>query len=192
MNTISRRASLAAVVAAVALLLAGCGGSGDSGGSGDGGGGNGEKTFSDDRFALTFSYPDDLRSGEITSVDKAVGTSEADVAIGLDSDNLITISKFELNAPVTSANIATAASEGDGVIAELVGHPVHGEVTEIAGLPAVSYEAIPLDEPAQGESRMLFVFDNKDQYQIDCQSTPEKRAELHAACDHVLGSLRRT
>lgn len=48
-----------------------------------------------------------------------------------------------------------------------------------------------LDEPPQGESRLVYLFDQAVEYQLNCQSTPEKRAELNAACGQVLATLRR-
>jgi hypothetical protein len=81
--------------------------------------------------------------------------------------------------------------ELDGVVVQLAGGPVSGSVTEVGGLPAVRYEPVPLDDPAQGESRLVYLFDQAVEYQVNCQSTPKMRTELNAACDQVLATMRK-
>ena len=183
-------ARLAVLLLLLAVLAVGCGGDDtDEAGSG----GDGGKTFSDDRFSLTFTYPEDLTEGEVSKIDESAGEGKAvaRAAVGLDSDNLILVTKYNLNAAVTAANLPDVMPELDGVVSELAGSPVSGEVTEVGGLPAARYDVVALDEPAEGESRLVYLFDGAVEYQLNCQSTPEKRAELNAACDQALATLRK-
>jgi hypothetical protein len=179
-------ARLSVLVVLLAVVLAGCGG--DSSESG----GDGGKTFTDDKFSVTFRYPDDLKEGEVKVEESAgAGKPVARAALGLDSDNVILLTKYELNVAVTAANLPDVMPELDGVVAQLAGGPVSGSVTEVGGLPAVRYELVPLDDPAQGESRLVYLFDQAVEYQVNCQSTPKMRTELNAACDEVLATMRK-
>ena len=193
-----RRPLLTVLLLFLALLAAGCGGGGDDATESGGEGGSGSvaesgKTFSDDEFRLTFTYPDDMKEGEVTQIDESAGEGKAvaRAALGFDSDNIIGLTKYELSAFVTSANLRGVMPELNGVVSDLAGRPMEGEVTEIGGFPAARYDVLALDAPAQGETRLVYLFDQNVEYQVNCQSTPAKRTELNAACDQVLATLRR-
>ena len=66
--------ALPVVLLFLAVLLAGCG---DDDTTGSDGGGDGGKTFSDDRFSVTFSYPDELEKAEVTKVEESAGGGNA-------------------------------------------------------------------------------------------------------------------
>ena len=68
------RRLLVLVVATIASALVGCGGGGDGDGDGDAAG---TATFEDDRFEVTFDYPDDFALGEVTDSRSAGGSSTA-------------------------------------------------------------------------------------------------------------------
>lgn len=116
----------------LAALAVGCGGDDteESGGGGDSG-----KTFSDDRFSLTFTYPDELEEGEVAKIDESAGGGEAvaRAAIGLDRQNVVLVTKYDLNVAVTADNLPAVMPELDGVVSQLAGEPVSGEVTEVGG-----------------------------------------------------------
>jgi hypothetical protein len=42
----------------------------------------------------------------------------------------------------------------------------------------------------QLQNRVTFLFEGKDELQINCQSTEDKRDELLAGCDEVLSTLK--
>ena len=195
-----RRGRLPVLLLFLTLLAAGCGGDDTSetateGGAGGGGGSIAEsgKTFSHDEFRFTFTYPEDLKEGEVSKIDDSAGGGKAvaRAALGLDSDNIVLLTKYELNAVVTAANLPGVMPELDGVVSELARRPMTGQVTEVGGFPAARYDVLTLDKPAQGESRLVYLFDQAVEYQLNCQSTPPQRTELNAACDQVLATLRR-
>ena len=64
-----------------------------------------------------------------------------------------------------------------------------GEVTSVGGLPALEYEAFDLRRPAKAQSRLLVLFDGVTEYLVNCQSMPDQRKQVEAACDLVKGSL---
>ena len=95
-------------------------------------------------------------------------------AVTLDSDNVITVSRYDLKVAIAKNNLAKFKGEVDSVIGQLAGKPVSGRQVEYGGLPGYEY-AIELGKPANGLSRMAVLFDRATEYLINCQSTPPKR-----------------
>ncbi len=173
------------VVAVSVLLMVGCGGGDD-----DEAAEADTTTFDDDRFGITFEYPADFRLGDVTEVDRSAGgESTADQGVGIDDDNAIFISRYELAAPVTEDNLDDVQVELDGVVTELVDTEVTGERTTVGGFFAFQYVDVPVEPPAEGESDLTFVFDGDIQYQINCQSTPNHRSRMDDACQQALATL---
>lgn len=182
---------------ALTLALTACAGDAADGGgdSTDPGGGAAEtsvaeRTFGDARFGLTFTYPGQLRESETTRV--AAGDEPvARAVLGLDRDNGILVSKYELNVAVTPENMPEVLGELNELVTRLSGSPAAGRVVEVAGFPAIRYEEFGLAEPVNGRSRLVFLFDGTTQYQLNCQWTPEERVILNQACDKMLSTLQR-
>ena len=167
------------MVLAVALVaMVGCGG--------DGGGGSDQATvtFEDERFGITFDYPDDFRLGEVTDVVRTAGGSSTDSrGLGIDDDNAIFLSRYELSTVVSEDNLDDVQTELDGVVRELVGADVTGRRAKVGGLIAFRYDNLDVTPPVDGQSDLLFVFDGDVQYQLNCQSTPKHRSRMDEACD---------
>jgi hypothetical protein len=178
----------------LALVPTACAGD-DDGASGNRGGGGAEtsiaeRTFGDPRFGLTFTYPALLRESEATR--GAVGDEPlARAVLGLDQDNGILVSKYELNVAVTHENMPDVLAELNELVTKLSGMAVAGTAFDVAGFPAVRYEEFRLAEPVNGRSRLVFLFDGTTQYQLNCQWTPAKRVTLNQACDKMLSTLQR-
>ena len=150
----------------------------------------GTKTFRDDNFGIAFQYPDDFRVGEVTSIAQAAGGKPvARAAVALDEDNALFVVKYLLATAVTEQNVTDVLPEVDGLVGQLSGQPARGRIVELGGLPAVRYDDVSLTEPANGKSRLAFVFDRNSEYLINCQSTPPARAKVDDACDQALGTL---
>jgi len=179
------------LVTVAVLLLAGCGGGGggDGGAAGDGAKAK-TKTFEDDRFGITFEYPDDFRLGSVTDVQKtAGGSSTADQGVGLDDDNAIFVSRYELATEVTEDNVDAAAAELDGVVGDLVGTKLTGRRVDVGGLIAFRYDDVAVTQPAGGQSDLVFLFDGSTQYQLNCQSTAAHRSRMDDACQLAVDTL---
>lgn len=172
------------VLAALALTMAACIG-GNSGGEAQA-----TITFEDDRFGITFDYPDDFRLGEVTDVVRtAGGSASANQGIGIDDDNAIFLSRYDLAAEVTEDNVDDAGAELDGVVSELVDADVTGQRTKVGGLIAFRYPDLAVTPPVDGESDLTFVFDGDVQYQLNCQSTPTHRDRMDEACELAVETL---
>lgn len=153
----------------------------------------GTKTFRDDNFGITFQYPDEFRVGEVTSIAQTAGGKPvARAAVALDEDNALFVAKYLLATAVTEQNVADVLPEVDGLVSQLSGQPARGRIVELGGLPTVRYDDVSLTEPADGKSRLAFVFDRNSEYLINCQSTPPARAKVDDACDQALGTLAKS
>lgn len=173
-------ARLAALSLVLIAATAGCGG----------GEGDGTETFDRDGFGFTFEYPSSFDESADVSFASGAGdvTAEEDVAIALDESNGIILSRYELNIEVTAQNAGEVKGELDGVMSQLAGRELSGERVEVGGFPGYEY-AFDLDEPPDGRSRFLILFDGRTEYAINCQSTPAQRAEVDAACQQALDTL---
>lgn len=174
----SRALAHLAAVPLLALLIAGCGG--DEGGT---------TTFSNDAFPLTFEYPSDWNESDDVSIDQELGNAaDETIAVGLDDDNAIVLQKFTLSREVTEENLSLAADEFEGLI-QSIDPNAEAEETEVAGYPALEIDSVALTTPEDGESRFTILFDGIDEYLINCQSTPDEREAVDAACDAAIESL---
>jgi len=175
-----RRAAL--LLAGIALLvLPGCGGGEKKGG---------DRTFDADGIGITFRYPATFKPvGNVTFSQSAGAEPKARAGVRLDRVNVIVVSRYDLRAKITKKNLARFKSEVDGVIGRLAGKRVDGREVEYGGLPGYEY-AISLKAPPNGRSRLAVLFDDTTEYLVNCQSTPEKRQAVAAACRRALDSLK--
>ena len=150
------------------------------------------KTFDEDGIGFTFKYPEEFVVAENVSTDQQVGSPPvARKVLGLDEQNLIVVSVYQLNRPVSADDPAVKADIDQGV-GQLVGGPVDGRPIEAGGLRGYEYEIAP---PQQGAARVVHrsvvLVDGTLEYELNCQSTAERRAQVEAACDLMLDSLER-
>ena len=171
---------------AAAIGLAGCGGSGKSPDADPTAG-----RFEQHGFEITFRYPQSLKDADDIILGTTVGaTDSARAGVGIDRDNVILVTRYELRRPVTKTNVADVRGEVDGVIQGLAGGKVAGREVTFGGLPGYEYR-VPLRAPKGGVSRLFVLFDGQVEYFFNCQSTPESRARIDGACDQALGTLER-
>jgi hypothetical protein len=173
-------------IALIAVVAVGCGGD-DEGGNG---GAVGTETFESDEIDLTFEYPEDFEQRDDVEFSRSAGsTAAATAAVGLDETNVIAVQRFDLETEVTEDNVARVKREADELFSQLAGEAADGEETEVAGLPALEYD-LQLDEPADAETRAVAIFDGDVEYLVNCQSTPEGRQRIEAACERALDTLQ--
>jgi hypothetical protein len=185
-----RLVSFALLLALLALGLAACGS--DSGGSSDSttASASSASTFDEDGFGITFEYPSDWDLEDDVSIDSELGSSaDAIKAVGIDDSNGIIIESYTLNQAVTADNIGDAKSELDNLIKQ-VAPDATGTTGETGGFPSVTFEDVPLTTPTDGQSTLVAVFDGESEYLINCQSTPDHRDEVEAACDQAIATVQ--
>ncbi len=167
---------------AAAAALAGCGGSAQSSDTGSG-------RFDHHGFEITFSYPESLKPVDDLILGTTSGPSDtARAGIGIDRQNVILVTRYDLRRSVTDTNVDAVRTEVDGVIRTLAGSRVGGRRVDFGKLPGYAYR-VRLGAPQGGISRIFVLFDKQVEYFFNCQSTPESRAALDAACDQALDTL---
>lgn len=149
-----------------------------------------ESTFEVEGYPFSFAYPGDFELSTDVTIDQNVGAVAADTAgVFLNESNGVVVQRFPLEVEIDESNIEAVRSEFDGLIRQLDSGAARGEVGEIAGFPSLTYETVAVTEPPEGESRITVLFDGDQEYLINCQSTPDERESIEAACDGVLESL---
>lgn len=177
-----RRAALGALSLTLIAATAACGG----------GGGDGTETFEEAGYAFTFQYPGSFEeTSDVSYSSTAGGEAQDTIGVGLDDRNAIVVSRFDLNSPVTAENVAVVKAELDGVMSQVSGQELSGEQVEIGGFPGFEY-TFDLENPPEGRSRFLALFDGRTEYTLNCQSTPERRDEIEAACRQAVETLAKT
>ncbi len=200
------RSLLTILLAAVGLALTSCGGSGKAADGASASGARASKTtttrppsatgtmFADSRFGFNFRYPKEWRTGDFKyDADLTAGARPAaSMAVGLDPDNSVLLTRYNLSTPVTAQDLPAQLVELNGVITQFAGRPYVGETAEIGGLPAVRYQPFALqDDAAKRSSRVVFLFDGTAEYELNCQSTPAARNRMDLGCAQMLATLRR-
>lgn len=173
----SRPPALLALVACAAAFAAGCG-------SDD------PKSFDEDGFAITFEYPGDFERTTDVNTERGVGDAEKSVALAMSEDNAIFVQRYGLDRAVTTGDAPAVKEELDRVLTRLAGTEVSGTRIDVGGPVAFRYEVERLQEPEDGRSTIVAVFDGDKEYFINCQSVPDGREELDEACERAIATLR--
>src|SRR6476661_3956764 len=90
---------------AAAGVLAGCGGSKSAAPEPKSG------SFRQSGFDITFDYPKDLIETTQLKFGTRAGSDAARAAVGIDRDNMILVSRYDLRRPVTTANVRAVKPE---------------------------------------------------------------------------------
>jgi hypothetical protein len=148
------------------------------------------KMFDEDGFAITFEYPGDFERTTDVNAERGQGRPEESVALAMSEDNAIFVQRYGLGRPVTAADAGVVKRELDRVLSRLAGMKVSGERIDAGGMLAFRYEIEKLQEPEDGRSTIVAVFDGDTEYFINCQSVPDGREELDEACERAIDTLR--
>lgn len=152
----------------------------------------GNARFDRPEFDLVFDYPGQMTlHTDVPHAHWANGRKPADtvIAVELDEWNVISIDRHSLGSPVGEANLGKVIPGTDDMVSQLAGARVRGAEVEAAGLPALEYN-IPIRGLATGQSRYLVIYYGETEYNLNCESTVDHRAEIASACQTALSSLR--
>ena len=174
---------LVALLIPIAILAAGCGSEEET---------DTAKTFDETEFEITFEYPEDFKPRDDVTVSSSAGGNVAEQAalgVGDDTENLLLIERYDLNLAVTEDNLEVIKEQLDAVVMQATGEEPTAKRVDAAGLPGYEY-TVPLQKPKDGESRLIFLFKDKKEYEINCQSTPKLRERITEACDQAIKTLK--
>ena len=145
--------------------------------------------FDEEGFAITFEYPGDFERTTDVNAERGEGVPEESVALAMSEDNAIFVQRYGLGRTVTAGDARAVQRELDEVLGDLAGTEVSGERIDAGGLLAFRYEIDDLQEPEDGRSTIVAVFDGDTEYFINCQSVPDGREELDEACERAIETL---
>ncbi len=172
----SRRFAALALVAVAVAAGVGCGS-------------DEPKTFDEDGFAITFEYPGNFERTTDVRTEESQGNAEESVALALSKDNAIFVQRYGLNRTVTPELADAVKTELDKVLSRLAGTEVSGRRIDVGAPVAFRYEIDRLQQPEDGRSTIVAVFDGDKEYFINCQSVPDGREELEEGCDMAIDTL---
>ncbi|MBO0872864.1 MAG: hypothetical protein J2P19_05680 [Pseudonocardia sp.] len=151
----------------------------------------GNARFDRPEFDLVFDYPAQMtvRTND-PHAHWAYGRTPGDtsIAVALDQWNIISVDRHNLDTPVGDANLSKAIPATDDLLSRLAGTRVTGTEVEAAGLPALEYN-IPILGLATGQSRYIVIYYGETEYNLNCESTIDHRAEIASACQTALSTL---
>ena len=170
------RSLLPPALAAIALALTACGDESD-------------KTFDQQGFPLTFEYPHAFEEVSDVDVDTNLGApADQSAAIAIGDNDLILVERFTLNRAVERSDLDAAKQQFEELFRQL-DPTVSSRVSEVAGVPALTIDAVDIPSVEDGQSRFVALLDGDQEYLFNCQSTPEHREEIEQACDMALETL---
>jgi hypothetical protein len=112
--------------------------------------------------------------------------------LSLDENNGIILQRYTLDQEVDESNLGLAKREFDALLSQGGVEASPGQTGETAGFPSLEYESVALTVPEDGESRIVVLFEGDQEYLLNCQSTPDEREDVDAACAQMLETLSPT
>jgi hypothetical protein len=154
---------------------------------------NGERTFSAPGMAIHFRYPALFRAVALAPSRRTAGASvrATHSAIAIGAYDLLIVSRYPgLRVPVTAANIRAFKPQFDAGISQVLGRKVSGKVGTAGGLPAIFWPREPVvGLPVKATVMIANVFVGTDEYELQCQATPDALATIESACHEMLATL---
>ncbi len=156
--------------------------------------GDPDKTKTYSAHGITFDYPANWKKKELESKTAKAANAQWNLdGILLTEDDVIAVQAYKLTLSITPAVFRDNQQD---IIAEVsqvtAGHEVLSdpEVTEVAGLPAITYSVSATSTGGKDViSQLFFVFKDDLEYFINCQATEKRLDEVEAACHKVVDSF---
>ncbi len=144
---------------------------------------------------VSFRHPAGWREHQVQAR-VSTGNQLCETGLFIGSSDGIVISGHPLPGRATAANLATLtpfftrgvqrASHQDGGVLQAGPQRI-----SIGGLPALEFRASGRSyDGARTVSTLVFVFDGRTEYEVNCQHTPEHAAQVTLACNQVLRSFK--
>jgi hypothetical protein len=171
-------------VASLAAALSGCGSSGSKAAS-----------FTTPTYPFSFSYPSGWKVTRNAAFNYGSDAGVRSVSVSLkDPYDQVTITQYKLNKTLP-AGINGNQREVNRIVARLTrqakGTSSDSKPVSYGGVPGYQYVVeYAAPDGTTLRNTLTFLFKGKDEFQINCQSTPTNRAALEKGCNQVLNSLK--
>lgn len=140
---------------------------------------------------ISFHYPAGWHQHSVsTRIGGSHRLCQTGLFIGV-SDGIV-IAAYALPGPVTAGNLASVAPIFKTGIRRLAAQACGAlqagpQRISVGGLPALKFRTSGLSyNGTRVESTLIYTFDGRTEYAINCQQTPEHAAQVTQACDQVL------
>jgi hypothetical protein len=185
-KSVIRSASAVLAVLALVVALSGCGG-----------GDNKQAEFTTPTYPFSFDYPAGWKLTRNAAFNYGSDAGVRSVSVSLkDPYDQVTITQYKLNKTLP-ANINGNQAEVDRIVARLArqakGTASDAKTVSYGGVPGYQYVVeYPSTTGATLRNTLTFLFKGKDEFQVNCQSSPPNREALDKGCNQVLTTLKFT
>jgi PsbP-like protein len=167
-----------ALLICLVVLAAGCGSE------------RGDETFAGEGYS--FTYPgewDELKSE--MGVQRGDPVSQATVGPGTHSDGLVVL-VYRIPVSINEQNFmqftdAAAQDVAESFDGQILAGPTR---LRVAGLPAFRLDVSSTNNGQALQSNMVFFFDGKTEYFLNCQLTQERADEMKRGCEQAVNSFK--
>jgi hypothetical protein len=155
-----------------------------------------DKSF--EGHGISFDYPSDWNEAEETSTAVSSGNQRWSESFGIDGNNFVTLTQYEVNVEVGDENMSELEPEIGQTIEDLT-EQAGGNVDEgpsevtMGGLPGFRFELSGVEaEGGTVDSSIVLVFDGTTEYFLNCQFTDEHSDEIDEGCTQIIDSFEVT
>jgi hypothetical protein len=190
------------------LALAGCSGSvsvdGDGSPSADDGGSTAAtRTYTNEEYGFSITYPEQLEQGEPAKGSGADGSSVLDVVFADENGPIVAdryvnaaqVSVYELAREVDPAEVPDLESELQGVVDEIMASLPNSEVvepltgTEVNGIPGFALKYTFAVEGTEITAVTVFLLNGANEYQITAQAASADWEQMKDGLESTVSSF---
>lgn len=178
----SRRAGQGIALAfalAVTGLAAGCGG---------------DEKFETSTYPFSFEYPSGWKATRNAAFVYGAGAGERSIAVVYKAPNdQVVVTQYKLQKTLPPGIVANQR-EVDRIVRKLAkqsgGKATEARPVNYGGIPGYQYVIEYTTNGQQLQNTITFLFSGDDEFQVNCQSSPENRDVIDEGCDKVLSTLK--
>lgn len=150
--------------------------------------------FHDPKFGVSFHYPVAFRPAKlIKPLPKKLGAPIANAVLLLDRPDVLILQRYQLKINIPRHPLDPALlAQVDRRVASFAKQPTPGASVLVAGLPGARYDDVQFVNPPNVRARLVFFFDGRTEYELNCRSTLAHRAQVNSACDEVIASMTKS
>ncbi len=147
---------------------------------------------------VRFSYPAGWRRLELTGTSAQTLRPDWSQTVGIDARNLVTVSGFTLDTPITGADLGEREAQIRAALASLFtqagGALRSGPApARLAGLPALAFTGTARDPSGRPvRSRLILAFDGTTEYFVNCQYDDRARERILRGCERIVSTFSTT